>query len=205
MVKNSTVMLLEELGVMVYGHYQLDNLKHTNFYVNKDLIFTDPYLFRKVRARFFSGLNKVLPDLIPSKKRSEIVLVGATPGGATLAASIALILDMPYVYMNQSAMQFGRCTQHFLKGKFVIILDDIVTTGKSILTTMNAADKCGASIAYILSLWDMGSGLMETINNYSTLINREVESWEPDDCPMCREGVKLLSPPNGFKPPISID
>ena len=97
---------------------------------------------------------------------------------------------------NKRKMVFRPNFAKFLvkpKNKKVIIVEDIITTGGSVDKTIEAVNKCGATVDCIVSIWNRGN--YEPINSLiiNSLINKNVVSYKPEDCPMCKNNIELTT------------
>ena len=94
-------------------------------------------------------------------------------------------------------MKFRRGYDKILKGKKVWIVEDIITTGRSIKRTINAVEKCRGTVVGISAIWNRGIWQPNNLAGcqFFSLINESVPSYWPDECPYCREGRILLTNP----------
>lgn len=198
--------LFEELknsGIILSGHFRLRSGKHSDLYINKDLILTKPALFRNVLIEFQYKISNLI-HCISNSQLENLVITGPAVAGAIFSAPLSYMSRIPLVYPEKvevsgvDTMLFRRGFDSFLSGKSVILIEDIVTTGDSILQTIDAVEKCKGIILRTFSLWDRGSYLSDIIS-YDSLINRAVPSWFPAGCPLCKNHVKFTPNPKGEK------
>ncbi len=134
------------------------------------------------------------------------VVTGPAIAGAILAAPLALqgkkifvypekIMSGPY-YREIIEMEFGRGYAKVLEGKRVLVVEDIITTGKSVVKTMEAIYKCNGTPIRVIAIWNR-TGWTNDFCEVESLINERVESWDQDkhgNCPDCHAGIPLMAP-----------
>lgn len=180
--------LFEKYGVIKTGHFKLTSGKHSAQYINKDAIYSNPFLFLKVMETMYEKL-KAYEDMFD-------VVTGPAIAGAILAAPIALVTHKIFVYPEKvdGEMVFRRGYDKILKHKRVWIIEDIITTGHSIEKTIMAIRDCRGSIAGMSAIWNRGRYQPDEGILLLSLINDSVTSYWPNDCPQCRAGEVLQDP-----------
>ena len=182
-------------GVILEGHFKLTSGRHSNLYINKDKAFTHNILYREI-------VDQMVQILFKKYKPNDYdIITGPAVAGLSLASPIALFTRKDYVYPEKSntiitgrkEMIFRRGYDKVLKNKRVIITEDIITTGSSVQQTIDAVNKCDGRVICVLSIWNRSNWGPSICPLYS-LIESEVQSWDPEDCPMCKEGIELQDP-----------
>lgn len=194
---------IEDAGFVHDGHFKLRSGKHSNKYIDKDLILTNPSLFGSVTEEFKCKVILKKEASFTNKQNNNLVIAGPAIAGAIFSSALAYSMHLPLVYPEKIQisedkweMQFRSGFRAFLKGKFVVLIEDVVTTGDSILKTVDAVNNCGGVVIYTLSLWDRGSSLTQVLN-YRSLIYQTVPAWEPDECPLCINNIKMTPTSKG--------
>jgi len=83
-----------------------------------------------------------------------------------------------------------------VKGKKVLLIEDIITTGRSVMNIIKCIEKHGGKVIEIRCIWNRSDKdhinilhgkkeVMDTSVPILSIINDPVESWEPDECPLC--------------------
>ena len=81
------------------------------------------------------------------------------------------------------------------KGTKVVVVEDVVTTGGSVKEVVRLVQSMGAEVVAVASLVDRSNGNVDFGVKYVNLISMEVLSYEPDECPLCKEGkIDLIKP-----------
>ncbi len=179
---------LEEAGALTEGHFLLSSGKHSDRYVEKFHLLRKPTILQQVCAAMVEKLGDTRID----------VVAGPTTGGILIAAEIARQLGVRAAYAERadegSLQRAFRRVEYFEPGDRVMVVDDILTTGGSVKETIAALDPHPVELASVMVMVDRSMGRAELGAPYSSLTQMDVPAWEPDDCPLCADGVPLVKP-----------
>ena len=114
-----------------------------------------PLTAPKVRDDVENGLAKLIKEHYPEAE----VLMGTSTAGIAHAAITAHILDMPMGYVRSGAKDHGR--QNQIEGKLeagqkVVVVEDLISTGGSVLEVVNVLREAGAEVLGIVSIFTYG-------------------------------------------------
>ncbi|WP_456397894.1 orotate phosphoribosyltransferase [Desulfurobacterium sp.] len=84
-------------------------------------------------------------------------------------------------------------------GEKALVVEDVVTTGKSTKETIEVVKSFGGEVVAVGSLVDRSGGKVDFGVPFLTLWRLEVPAYEPSNCPICREGRKPLEKPGSRK------
>ena len=176
-------------GIIKKGHFPLRSGKHSDTYVCKDLLFCYPLLFGRVIRGMYSLILK--NGLISSYD----LITGPPMSGAMMASCLAFHSRDGSIFPEKidGSIVFRRGFDRILPGKKVLLIEDVTTTGGSVQRTVRAVQKHGGEVPAVIVLWNRGNVKSEEYPIYS-LIDREIPSWEPKNCPLCKEGLPLYNP-----------
>jgi len=109
------------------------------------------------RVRTF--LREHMASLIKAQHPSVDVVAGVATGAIALAALVAQELDLPMVYVRSSAKEHGR--QNLIEGELpknarVVVIEDLVSTGKSSLQAVEALREAGAQVLGMTAIFTYG-------------------------------------------------
>lgn len=120
-------------------------------YCDNRLTLTAP----EVRTDVENGLAK----LIKENYADAEVLMGTSTAGIAHAAITAHILDMPMGYVRSGAKDHGRQNQiegKLEKGQKVVVVEDLISTGGSVIEVVNVLREAGAEVLGIVSIFTYG-------------------------------------------------
>ena len=184
MTEQEVRQLFLETNAIMEGHFLLTSGLHSPIYVEKFNVLQHPaYTERLCRA-------------LAGKFADEAVdtVVGPMTGGVLLAHEVGKALGTRAIFTER---ENGRMT--FRRGftlspeERVLIVEDIVTTGGSVEEVIEAVRAFGGVPVGVGMLVDRSGG---TVNfgavPHKALLHLTVETFSPDDCPLCKEG-KLMT------------
>lgn len=183
MTEHEVYDLLVETGAIMTGHYVLTSSLHSPHYVEKFNVLQHPaYTARLCRA------------IAEHFKDAQIeTVVGPATGGIILAHETALSLGTRAIFTErvEGKMTFRRgFSLH--EGERVLIVEDVVTTGGSVREVIDVVKQFGGTPVAVAMLVDRSGG-KATFGDVPAfaLLHMDVETYEPDNCPLCKEGVPL--------------
>lgn len=109
----------------------------------------------KVRTDVENSLAKIVKEHYPEAE----VLMGTSTAGIAHAAITAHILDMPMGYVRSGSKDHGRGNQiegKLEKGQKVVIIEDLISTGGSVIEVAEALEAAGADVLGIASIFTYG-------------------------------------------------
>ena len=120
-------------------------------YCDNRLTLTAP----EVRLDVENGLAALIREYYPEAE----VLMGTSTAGIAHAAITAHILNMPMGYVRSGAKDHGR--QNQIEGKLepgqkVVVVEDLISTGGSVLEVVNVLREAGAQVLGIVSIFTYG-------------------------------------------------
>lgn len=111
--------------------------------------------FPKVRSDVENGLAEAVKKYYPDAD----VLMGTSTAGIAHAAITATILDMPMGYVRSDHKDHGRQNQiegKLEKGQKVVVIEDLISTGGSVLEVVDVLREAGAEVLGIISIFTYG-------------------------------------------------
>jgi orotate phosphoribosyltransferase len=190
---------LEQFEVLMRnGHFDYGNGFHGRVYLNAHQLFKLPSTI----WRLAQDLLDVLPgDLL---EKTEVV-AGPVMGGALLAHTLAGLLDgrrslthPPCSYAPFSSTGDGFMLRDFyarhMKGKRVLIADDVRNTGKTFQQCADLVRKAGGTVLATAEICDRLEAIVDAgVPNYALAEYKAPENFPVADCPMCKAGEPITS------------
>ena len=109
----------------------------------------------EVRKDVESGLAEIVKEKFPEAE----VLMGTSTAGIAHAAITATILDMPMGYVRSGHKDHGRQNQiegKLEKGQKVVVIEDLISTGGSVLEVVDVLRQAGADVLGVASIFTYG-------------------------------------------------
>jgi orotate phosphoribosyltransferase len=197
-IRDKALKDLQEFEVlMIQGHFDYGNGYHGRLYVNPHQLFRHPSTI----WRFAQDLIDVLPgDLV---QRTEVV-AGPATGGALLAHTIAGLLDSrrslthppcsfaPFTHDAGGGLILRPFYRASLKGKRVLLADDVRNTGETFARAAALARDAGATVLATAEIYDRMEAIKDLgVPNISLAEYKAPENYKAAECPLCRDGAPI--------------
>jgi len=174
---------LKNSEALLEGHFLLSSGRHSNGYCQCAKLLQYP-----------DRAAEVLSVVVEKLKDTPIdIVVGPAMGGIIVAYELGRQLGVPAIFTER---EDGKMTLRrgfeVMPGQRVLITEDVVTTGKSSLETIEALKQYEVEVVGIAcianrSTGDIGYPIFEAIK-------LDIESWEPENCPLCKQGIPYVKP-----------
>jgi orotate phosphoribosyltransferase len=175
-------------GALLDGHFLLKSGRHAGRYLEKFLVLQHPAIGVELCRRFAVALAPYRPTLV----------LGPTTGGVLLSFETARQLggDVRAAFAEPGD-HGGRSLRRgwpVAADERVVLVDDILTTGASLLETVGAVRAAGVEPLAAAVIVDRSTAVVELGVPLHPLGRLEVPSWVPDDCELCATGVPIRKP-----------
>lgn len=193
MTESAVLDLLEKVGAFRSGHFVFTHGRHSDSYVNKDALY--PY------THDTSKLCKTMAERF-AKKDIDVV-VGPAIGAAILSQWVAYHLtdmrgqEVYGVYADkdgQGGFILRRGYDQIMKGKRILVVEDLTTTGGSIKKVVETARNAGGTVAGAIAIVNRGGVTKAQVGNpeeFLSLVTLDLESWEEDGCELCKKKIPI--------------
>jgi orotate phosphoribosyltransferase len=184
----SVEALFADAGALLEGHFLLKSGRHAGRYLEKFLVLQHPRFGVELCRRFAEVLAPYQPTLV----------IGPTTGGVLLSFETARQLGGSVRAAFAEPVEAGgralRRGWTVASDERVVIVDDILTTGASLLETVEAVRAAGTETVAAAVMVDRSVDPVDIGIPLHALGRIEIPSWEPDACDLCASGVRLRKP-----------
>jgi len=174
--------LLVDTGAILEGHFLLTSGLHSPLYVEKFQVLQWP--------EHTARLCAALADRF--RGAGVEVVVGPVTGGIILAHEVGKNLGTRAIFTER---ENGKMTLRrgfaIAPGERVLVVEDIVTTGGSVHEVLEVVKEQGGEVAGVALLVDRSGGKADFGVRTEALLKLEVPTYQPDACPLCRDGVPI--------------
>lgn len=192
MISNERVIeILKEAGVLLEGHFRLTSGRHSNKYLQCAKIFRN--------TKYSEELCAALAEQFAND--GVDVVIGPAMGAVQMAYEVSRHLKCENFFAEREADGKMALRRGFevKPGMKVLLVEDVVTTGGSVKEVLELVKAAGADVVGIGSIVDRTGGKIDFGVPFKAVISVEVESWEPENCPLCKEGKLELVKPGSRK------
>lgn len=188
MKREEVIKAFESAGALLEDHFIYASGRHGKHFLQAARVLQYPEITELLCGALADGFRD---------KHIELV-VGPATGGIILAYATARHLNCRAAFTEKDddggmSMRRGFRLQ---PGTRVLVVEDIITTGGSVQNTLAHLQERGADVAGVGVLIDRSGGKADFPVPYTALAELNLESWKPEDCPLCAQGVPLLEPDN---------
>jgi len=193
MTQSEVLDLLQKVGAFRSGHFVFTHGRHSNSYVNKDALY--PY------THDTSKLCRAMAEEFKDKKID--VVVGPAIGAAILSQWVAYHLtemngrEVYGAYADkdgQGGFILKRGYDQLVKGKRVIVVEDLTTTGGSIKKVVETTRAAGADVIGAMAIVNRGGVTKEAVGDppiFTSLVELHLESWDESECELCEKNIPV--------------
>ena len=156
MDKEELVQLLKECGAIQFGRFVLTSGAVSDYYIDIKKASTNPTVLKKIAeamAEYVEGYD---------------LLEGMELGAVPLITALSLETSVPYVIIRKGKREHGTGKQiegGDVKNKHVLIIEDVTTSGGSVVKTIQILRQSQAEVDEVLVVVDRESGAEEKLQN----------------------------------------
>lgn len=174
-----------DTNALLEGHFILSSGLHSPKYLQCALALqypSDAVKFGKAIAEHFVNEN------------IETVASPAI-GGLIIGFAVAQALNVRFIWTERQNGEMTVRRGFTVKtGEKILVVEDVITTGGSTRECIEALETNGAKVTNAASIIDRSNGAADVGVPRIALVNLDVPSYKPEDCPMCEQGIEAVKP-----------
>ena len=184
MKDNLTIM--KSCEAFLEGHFLLSSGRHSGGYCQCAKLLRFPALSEEV----LSTVTEQVKNLPITK------VCGPAMGGVIVSYELARQLGVESIFTERKdgEMQLRRGFT-VGKGDKILIAEDVITTGKSTMETVRALEDMGAEVIGAACIADRRAADCDFSLPVYAALKLSIDSYEPDECPICKAGKLKLEKP----------
>jgi orotate phosphoribosyltransferase len=207
-VARRTEALFRSSGALREGHFLLKSGRHSDAYLEKFAVLADPAVTSEL-CGFWAARHRSPAGARGAGGPTVELVAGPTTGGVILAFETGRQLGTRAIFAEEVKAADGQTHREFRRGfriepgERVLLVDDILTTGGSLLALIPAVEQAGGEVVDCAVLVDRSGG-MHTLTSPATgrvyplhaLWVLDLPTYEPGalSCPRCADGTPLYAP-----------
>ena len=153
-------IFLHQNDIIKFGDFTLASGKKSSYYIDLRLVASFPHIFRK--------MTKNLQKLVSEKTGLDNFdsLVAVPTGGLVIGSALAIETVKPLIYVRDKPKDYG--TTKSIEGKIfsgmkVVLIDDVITTGNSVINAIKQLKDAGLSISDVYVIINRLEGANNTL------------------------------------------
>jgi len=190
MRSEDVLRLLETAGAIRQGHFELSSGQHSGTYIQCALVLQYPEHADKLGRALAAEFHDIKVDCVASPAM----------GGVVIGHEVARAIGVRAIFVER-----GATGQMMLRRGFevnpderVLVIEDVWTTGGSTCETIRIVEQAGGRVVAAGALIDRSRGRLELPVRAEALLELNVPSFSPIECPQCRAGGEATKPGSRF-------
>ena len=181
---------LIDLGVLQEGHFLLSSGNHSDKYLQCAKLLQYP----QENDLVSQGIAQLFKD------EQINLVIGPALGGITLAYEVGRALGTRAIFAERKdgIMQIRRGF-NVEAGENVLVVEDVVTTGGSVLEVIDLLKEIGANVIGVASIIDRSAKDIDFPCPFKSLLKMEIKVYPPEECPLCAQSLPIDKPGSSVK------
>jgi orotate phosphoribosyltransferase len=185
MTSDQVLDIYKKTGALLTGHFLLSSGLHSEQYLQSALVLQQP----DIATRLCTALAEQF-------KGSHIdVVIAPALGGVFVSHETARALGVRALFAERVNGELTLRRGFTIKaGERVLVVEDVITTGKSTRETIEVVKRAGGVVVAAASLVDRSGGKADLGVPYKSLVTLNVPAYSPEACPLCKSGSAPIKP-----------
>lgn len=179
------IKIFQDSKALLEGHFKLRSGLHSNRFFQAALLLQYPDL-----------AEKVCRQLAEQFKDAGIqTVISPAVGGLIVGQEVARALGVRAIFADkENDNMILKRGFTLAPGEKVLVAEDVITRGGRVQQTIDLVRSLGAEVAGVGVLVDRSGGLAKFDVPHKSLIKLELETYEPETCPLCDAGIPIERP-----------
>jgi len=184
--------ILKKTNALIEGHFVLSSGLHSAKYIQCAKLLSLPHLAKDVCSSLAKKIKK--------KFKSIDLILAPAMGGVIIGYEIGKLLKKETIFCERVNGKFTlRRGFHIKKGSKVIIIEDVITTGKSSLECVKLITKAGARLVGFASIIDRSTKkTLKIKKNIISHMKIDVPTFEKSNLPEILKNIPITVPGSRF-------
>ena len=182
---DSLLELFQKEDALLSGHFQLSSGRHGDRYLQCALILQQPKLAEEL-CRTLAG---------QFKNQKIGVVIAPALGGILVSYEVARALGVRSIFAERdNGLLTLRRQFHIKEGERVLVVEDVVTTGKSTQEVIDLVRGHKGRVVGVGALVDRSGGETHFDVPLISLLQLDLTTYDPKTCPLCEKGIPAVKP-----------
>lgn len=185
MNRDELMQTLYRTSALLQGHFLLSSGLHSDRYIQCALLLQYPAISEQVGK-----------DLADHFRKLDIeTVVGPAMGGILVVYEVARHLNKRAIFTERELGKMSLRRGFVLDPKEkVLVIEDVITTGGSLMEAIDVCKKCGANVVGAGAIIDRSIRPLDFGVPTSSLLRLEIQTWKKEECTLCQQGIRLVKP-----------
>lgn len=177
-------LLIKAQGLLK-GHFCLTSGLHSDTYFQCAKLYQYPNIVETLAKELAKKLEGIEFDTVVAPAIGAVIF-GYEVAKQTKKRNL-------FVERKDGVMQLRR-GYSLKKGEKIIIVEDVITTARTIFETRDALKEWEPELQGVACIVDRTQGKLDNEFKIHSLLKSSPVTYEPDNCPLCKQGIELVKP-----------
>lgn len=188
MNQEEVLKLFEKTGALLNGHFELRSGLHSNRF------------FQCAHLLQYPRTSAQLCEALVEKMKAELLglevdtVIAPAMGGITIGHEVARSLGIRFIFVEKEDNALKLRRFDIREGERFVLAEDVVTRGGRVQETIDIVKANGGVVSAIGILVNRSGGKAQFDAPLVSLLEIEPVTYNPADCPLCRDGLELVHP-----------
>jgi len=185
MTAEQVLEMYKKTGALLSGHFMLSSGLHSEQYLQSALVLQQPEIATELCAALAENFKDAAIE----------VVIAPALGGVFVSHETARALGVRAIFAERVNGELTLRRGFTIKpGERVLVVEDVITTGKSTKETITVVRNAGGVVIAAAALIDRSGGKADIGVPYKSLVTLTVPAYTPETCPLCKAGSKPVKP-----------
>ena len=182
-----SLKILKETNALIEGHFILSSGLHSDKYVQCAKLLSKPNKAKEICLSLAQKIKENFKDI-------DLILSPAM-GGVIIGYEIGKILNIETIFAERINGKFNlRRGFQISSGQKVLIVEDVITTGKSSIECSNLVKNVKATIIGYACIIDRSKGKSKIDNKIVSKVKMDITTYESNNLPNHLRNIKPIKP-----------
>ena len=184
MKQNEALELYRRTGAYLEGHFQLSSGLHSPGYLQSALVLQHPADAASLGLALATHVKSLQPTVVLSPALGGLIIGHEVARALGVRATFAERADGPQLMLRRGFA--------LAPSDRVLVVEDVLTTGKSTRETIDVARAAGAEVVGAAAIDDRSGGSSDLGVTSHANIQLDIPTYDSDTCPLCARGVAVV-------------
>jgi orotate phosphoribosyltransferase len=184
MTQDEILSIFKQTHALLEGHFQLTSGLHSAQYFQCAQVLQYPHYAEKLCRHIAEHFRLANPTLV----------IAPALGGIVVAQEVGRQLNTRTIFTErQNGIMQLRRGFAIDKNDNVLVCEDVITTGGSVQEVIDIVLKSGGTVIGVGAIVDRSNG-KSSLKNLFAVMTMNVLTYQPTDCPLCRQNIPVEKP-----------